>query len=73
MIKQVSEMPTEGRFVAVWEYEGNPCSFKLKWNKYGELIYLDDYIEEVGELIPDQFINDKSCLYFIVEKGENDE
>lgn len=36
-LKQVSEMPTTGQFVAVWVYHGGACSHTLLWND-GELM-----------------------------------
>jgi len=36
----VPSMPTEGQFVAVWEYKGRIWSDTFKYNKQGKLVRL---------------------------------
>ena len=48
-MKQVSEMPTSGQFVAVWEWNGAPWSAAYKWESGCLKIYstFDDEWEKV--------------------------
>jgi hypothetical protein len=65
-MKQVSEMPTSGQFVAVFEFkDGKIASETLKWDSCGHLLVLmsDGFHEECA---PD-FYGDIGAAYFIAD------
>ena len=46
-MKQVNEQPTEGHFVAIWEYQGAVWSGTYRYNSEGELeSYLSGNVDE---------------------------
>ena len=49
MMKQVSEMPTSGQFVAVWVWNNQPWSSAYRWESGRLNVYsiFDDTMEEV--------------------------
>lgn len=62
-MKQVSELPTTGQFVAVWEKESNIHCSKYKHIK-GNLFYL---CEGLGKyILADNAFSHSSITYFIV-------
>ena len=63
-MKQVDEMPTTGRFVAVWQCnDGDLDSAVLMWDTTGALLVatIDGYHEED---IP-RFYTDMKAVYFV--------
>ena len=63
-MKQVDEMPTSGRFVAVWEcHDGDIDSAVLMWDATGALLVvrIDGYHEEDTP----RFYADMRSVYFV--------
>ena len=45
-MKQISVMPTEGQFVAIWEYDGEIWSGTYKYNKGRLMVYINCECEQ---------------------------
>ena len=70
MMKQVSEMPTSGQFVAVWQVNSEPHGYKMLWE--------DEYLYEVNESTEElyevfdvdsliKYHKESNTLYFIAD------
>ena len=69
-MKQVSEMPTSGQFVAVWEWNGAPWSAAYKWESGQLNVYsiFDDTMEKVEHPSTlKSHLNRNNALYFIAD------
>ena len=70
-MKFVPEMPTQGQFIAAWEYAGVPWSCVYKWED-GELLAYnvnpenyDEFETEVGGSVVQ--LNSLKASYIIIE------
>jgi len=62
-MKQVSEMPTSGQFVAVWQYKDEVSSESLYW--HDGFIYSNEPWGENPE--SESFYKNKNAIYFIAD------
>ena len=71
-MKEVQDLPEEGQFVVVWEYNNKIWSGTFKWKNENLFIYLDGFLDSffVVAKIDDLFwFYDENCQkkFFVIE------